>query len=536
MSEESAGSVPQPAARPWLDYLVCLVLALVFLKNYWVSEDAYLNLRSVDQLLSGHGPIWNPHERVQVFTSPLWFWLEAGSQLLAGESHRALLLLSGVCFGFALVLLRKLASSSDAFALAGLLLLGSSACFDYTSSGLENVLGYCLLLAYLRAYLEPVALRRLCLAAGLLLVCRHDFAALIAPSLVYALFRQRANVGVRGWVLLAGLVLAPLAAWSLFSLIYYGSAFPNPAYAKLSSGFPRVVFLQHGFDYLAVLVRYDLLSALCIVCGILTLALQRTDAYRWLAASLAMHVAYVAYVGGDYMQGRFLSYVTLASIAMLSRFALAAPSAPWLRATVVAALIVYGVAYPRTPWNTSFAQPKDDRAIHAAGRDYVMDARGAFGVYTGLYSYLQAAELDQYPEHPLAIAGRQFARSDKTVAVIHAAGMFGWAAGTSKIVIEAHGISDVMLAHLPASVFAGVGHYLRYRPEGYVDGMMRGKVELADPDLRTYYSKVALITQGPRLFAWERLRTIVSFNAGSYDALLEHFVNDKIRGREILEK
>ena len=45
----------------------------IFVKNAWVAEDAYIVFRSVEQLFAGNGPVWNPHERVQAFTSPLWF-------------------------------------------------------------------------------------------------------------------------------------------------------------------------------------------------------------------------------------------------------------------------------------------------------------------------------------------------------------------------------------------------------------------------------------------------------------------------------
>lgn len=138
----------------WIDYLVYAALALVFLKNDWVSEDAYLNFRSVDRLRSGHGPRWNPHERVQVFTSPLWYGLHAFVQLIVRDGYLAVLLLSSACFGLALPLLRQISGSTFGFALAGLRLIGSNTCFDYTSSGQENVLGYALGLYYLRAYLD----------------------------------------------------------------------------------------------------------------------------------------------------------------------------------------------------------------------------------------------------------------------------------------------------------------------------------------------------------------------------------------------
>jgi hypothetical protein len=75
---------------------------------------------------------------------------------------------------------------------------------------------------------------------------------------------------------------------------------------------------------------------------------------------------------------------------------------------------------------------------------------------------------------------------------------------------------------------------MRYRPEGYVDGLAKGQVQLEDPDLNAYYAKLASIVQSPRLFTLERLQTILRFNLGAYDALLEHFVREKIRRKQVL--
>ena len=52
---------------PRLLFVIGLALyGFVFFKNAWVSDDAYILFRSLDQLLSGHGPRWNPHERVHL--------------------------------------------------------------------------------------------------------------------------------------------------------------------------------------------------------------------------------------------------------------------------------------------------------------------------------------------------------------------------------------------------------------------------------------------------------------------------------------
>lgn len=44
----------------------------LFLANSWVGDDAYITFRGVDNFIHGFGLRWNPVERVQAFTSPLW--------------------------------------------------------------------------------------------------------------------------------------------------------------------------------------------------------------------------------------------------------------------------------------------------------------------------------------------------------------------------------------------------------------------------------------------------------------------------------
>lgn len=41
----------------------------------WLSDDAFITMRSVDNLIHGFGPTWNIGERVQSFTHPLWMLL-----------------------------------------------------------------------------------------------------------------------------------------------------------------------------------------------------------------------------------------------------------------------------------------------------------------------------------------------------------------------------------------------------------------------------------------------------------------------------
>ena len=81
-----------------LAWLWALLFLFAWLCTAWVSEDAFITFRAVDQLLAGHGPVWNLGERVQVYTHPLWYGLLVLTTGLGLPSYwGALLLNEGKC-------------------------------------------------------------------------------------------------------------------------------------------------------------------------------------------------------------------------------------------------------------------------------------------------------------------------------------------------------------------------------------------------------------------------------------------------------
>jgi len=40
-----------------------------------MDEDAFINLRVIDQIFAGHGPVFNAGERVEPATSALWVFV-----------------------------------------------------------------------------------------------------------------------------------------------------------------------------------------------------------------------------------------------------------------------------------------------------------------------------------------------------------------------------------------------------------------------------------------------------------------------------
>lgn len=59
----------------YLPYALLVVLLAFILQRAWVSDDAYITYRTIDNLVNGYRLTWNPAERVQAFTHPLWMMI-----------------------------------------------------------------------------------------------------------------------------------------------------------------------------------------------------------------------------------------------------------------------------------------------------------------------------------------------------------------------------------------------------------------------------------------------------------------------------
>ena len=137
----------------WVTLLIAVsAFIFVFLKNAWVGEDAYIVFRSVEQLFAGNGPRWNPHERVQVFTSPLWYVVLSVFRLIFSDVFLNAIIASAIACMVLFIVLRMIFHDHTRLLLVVMLFLCSSAFFDYTTSGLENPLAYILIALFFFFY------------------------------------------------------------------------------------------------------------------------------------------------------------------------------------------------------------------------------------------------------------------------------------------------------------------------------------------------------------------------------------------------
>ena len=134
-----------------------VLFTYIFLANHWMGDDAHITFRSVWNFVHGYGLTYNPDERVQAYTHPLWMMAISASHLLTGEFFFTVTALSWLFDVAAGVVLLRRTATVGAAVLLTLWLLSSKALVDYTSSGLEYPLSYFLsAIFYARYFTRPV--------------------------------------------------------------------------------------------------------------------------------------------------------------------------------------------------------------------------------------------------------------------------------------------------------------------------------------------------------------------------------------------
>jgi len=496
---------------PWVGLALVMAVA-VFVRNAWICEDAYINFRSVEQVFAGRGPIWNPHERVQVFTSPLWFGLLTLVRLFTADVYLSTLLLSFSLWLACLAIVRRLVVLPRAFFLVVLALLATNGVSDFTSSGLENPLLYLLLAAFVFFFARTLALipettpeqgraalLPLWFVSGLVLLTRLDQMFLVAPAVVGATWYWRRSLTWRERLKLAVVGGGPLLLWTIFSVIYYGFPFPNTAYAKLNTGLDEWALLKQGVKYFLASLGRD---TLCLVgLGTFIWWTRRRCGWRLLAVGVVMQLAYVAWIGGDFMLGRFLAgpyLVAVLAMAVLGHRGWSGRRVLWIP------LVLYAVLFWHTPFNSPLHHERPGLDLG------VVDERGFYNEELSLWQYLACSRSGRaFPDMPWREQGEEFGRGKWVIVVGANVGIFGYAAGTDKIIIDRLALTDPLLARLPVTGTWRVGHYPRAVPDGYLAYVMREKnSHLPDRELQNLANDMALITRSPDLFSGARWRAI----------------------------
>ena len=469
-------------------------------RQRWIADDGLIVARTVREILAGHGPVFNPGERVEADTSVLWTWLLA---LLTWASRLDLytvivgsgLLLAPLGLLFALLGARELhrRHSPDQVLLpAGALVVVALPPFwDFATSGLEDSLIFCWLglCWWLLAGLRPGSRRRarwLAFVAGLGWLVRPDMAIGTVAFLVALWYIER-PAGRRLAVLAAVAGAVPLA-YQVFRMGYYGLLVPNTAVAKDASS----TRFHQGFVYLADFASpYRLWVPLLVLLVLFLLTAQhlsRADVVRCAAAmgSGLLMASYVIAIGGDFMHARMLLPATFAlllpvmlvpvpvpkrrgGLANASLCLLAATIGVWALGaglrwrdpTPLGIIPLSGIANERGWWSVHTGQQNPDNAA-----EYVLAGMGSVNAPGSLewaisrdvrsgrpVLFYQAATASPYvlsvplnrPRYSVAV----------TVSILGTGG-----AGTplDGLVVDQHGLSYALGSHLVGDPNGRPGH------------------------------------------------------------------------------
>lgn len=488
--------------RHRIPLLLALALTLLGVVHVaWVCDDAFISARVVDNFWSGLGLRWNPSERVQAFTHPLWLAAMVLVRLAIHDAYWSLLALS-LSVTLAVLWLVGQSCERDEPFVAGIIgaLALSKSFVDFSTSGLENPLTHLLLVLFWLELTRSRSPVRAGLWAGLALLNRLDLAVIFLPPLAMLLSEAKPARGQLGRAL--SLAFGPLVAWEAFSLAYYGSLVPNTGVAKLGASLSRSELLEHGLSYLLQPTWNDPTTLLLVFTGLPLGMLRGGSLVRALCAGALGYVAYVVWIGGDFMGGRFLSAPVLVAVLASMR------SMPVPRPAVqlgLAALALLLQVLPLTPtWGPPLAQASvAELSLSDTCLDGVCNERAFYGPYTG---FRPALGSPLRPPHAWSARGQQWAREPERARVAGAIGFRGYFAGPRVTVVDYFGLSDPLLARLPHDPRLHEwkpGHLQRCLPRGYLEAVVSGPSALPDPALRAYYEDIWRVTRDP---LWSRAR------------------------------
>ncbi|MDL5159366.1 hypothetical protein [Actinomycetospora termitidis] len=437
--------------------LTVVVYGVLVWQRRWISDDGLIFLRTVRQILDGHGPVFNIGERVETNTSTLWTLVLIPLSVLPGRPEIAALvvggLLSVVALGFAVDGARRLTGLGRVVVPAGaLVVIALPPFWDFGTSGLETGLSFWWLafswwLLVRRSQREPRLFaaegsrRRpgaawpVALALGLGPLVRPDLALVAAlGGLALAVLEQpRDRRGVTRLVGLGAICVTPALVYEVFRAGYYGLLVPSTALAK-EAGVAR---WGRGYSYLrdTVATYWLLVPALVLGAAALLLVAQRVSRSSWWArrhdvagepdvrrtrawdraGTVAVAVApvlagvgmlgYVTRVGGDFMHARML----LPAIFCVLLPVMALP----VRRLTVAPLVVL-VVWAGIVGTT--ARPN----YHGISASGIADERG---FYTQLLGNPHPLTADDYRAHPYVAGGAALvAKSPRPVVALMARG------------------------------------------------------------------------------------------------------------------
>lgn len=351
-------------------------------REWWITDDALITFRYLDNLAAGLGLVYNPGERLEAFSSPLFVALLAPARLLGANLFVAAaalgLMFALVELGLLTALLGRFGGVPLAAIVAGVLFAGDRIVQVWATGGLETSSYAALVSAsllctivQLRGETSDAQVTRAAVVHLLLALARPEGLAFYAIHLGVLAWHGRGGAWRRSLPRSLMIVATGVAMLLALRWAYYGTWLPHTYAAKLHDvptaefgrGYLLAFAVREGFVGISLLVwlAAPSLAAIALLASRRAQPASISPARRELLAIALLGAAYVllglviTYVeGGDYMTDfRFVRPVfgpLCASVAALVGLAHVS-HLPALRAAafmVAAALFLNHSAHQRT--------------------------------------------------------------------------------------------------------------------------------------------------------------------------------------------
>ena len=505
------------AESSWVPYLLVLILfSLLFVANSYICDDAVISFRSIHNFANGYGLTFNPGERVQTFTGPL-FTLCVTALYIAfrqlvpwGDLNLLYATTQLVSFMVSLItvaVVMKCARTSSAIIVTAAILFSSQAFMLNCSSGLETPMTLMLTALFFRRYLHdfgqesPRQMTLLFTFASLCVANRLDSALFLLPATLHVIVLGWRRYGTTA---ICSIILAalPLFTWLLFSLVYYGFLFPNSYYAKL--GLSISADLRHlvGWRYLESTLRQDPITSIGIVAA--TAISLRLHRHLLPMVGALLFLYYVYDLGGDFIGYRFFAAPFLIAIMVLATCLQRLPQryACVLGVCLIPILGVYNYRVPFSPFRTQFDEsPNFDVQSYFRGSTILRVIKlGDFpaGAFHAVMSPTECKDM----------------RSTSHQVFVGSGGLFTFCRGPFSHSIDPLSITDPLIARLPTPPQTEPfipGHISKPVPRGYIKSLRDGRNELKDKTLRRYYAALRMIISD-EIFSIPRFKAILRMN------------------------
>ena len=495
--------------------IVVGVVVFFSLRVSWISDDALITLRQALNLRHGWGPGFNPLENVQAYTHPLWFtaWVFLG--YFTNEWIYSIVLFSLACTALAVALIASVSRNILNTIIVAILLVSSNAFIEYSTSGLENPFSYlligCIILlvvrAHSRTHISDWEYAFFGLLCALAFLNRMDYAILLVPPILSVLWPHRRTVRV---IASFGIALAtPIVVWGTYSFRAFHAFLPNTFEAKRNLHIPLWEVLTQGITYIFFSMIHDPVSGIILIVGLVVALRSQSPGIRPIAFGIVLYLAYVIYVGGDFMAGRFLavpvymciflgvlseqhfSFMPQRTIRSLAVFTV---SGAVLLVGINAITPITSIQNPQVPrWRyQSHSGISDERGYFVQGghrsiQDLVVERHELIRSAETIHHVFDPAQISLHEINFLAStwpsAPEHFTLPIGVMTVCGQLGALGIGQGPATHLIDTCGLTDKFLASLPFSAHSfhwRIGHFSRAVPDGYEQA-----VRLRDPSLVT---------------------------------------------------